>query len=210
VIRVLVADDHSLVRAGVRTLLSREQDMILVGEAANGSEALRLCRKLRPDVLALNLCILGGATAATLTDLYTYCPTTKTLLLVSDESDFCPEEIISAIAVAGALCKDDALSTFVSAIRAVAQGNTWFDQRLVEKMVQWQQSQSTRHPKTLFTQRQLDVLRLIVAGKMNKEISEELCISTATVAKHIGNMCKLLNAHSRQELAVFAVREGLV
>jgi DNA-binding NarL/FixJ family response regulator len=81
---------------------------------------------------------------------------------------------------------------------------------LISVKMHWQQSQSTPPPKTLFTQRQRDVLRLLAAGKINKEISAALCISTATVAKHIGNMCKRLNLHSRQELAVFAVREDLV
>jgi DNA-binding NarL/FixJ family response regulator len=208
-IRVLLADDHALVRDGLRAGLLAEPDLCLVGEAADGHEAQRLCLEHRPDVLLLDLNMPGPSPFETVTLLREQCPETRVLALTAYDDDAYVRGLVG-IGIAGYVLKDETIRTLVDAIRTVARGDPWFSQRVVAKVV----SSTAETPGTTegfsLTDRELEILRLIVAGKTEQEIGQALGIAERTVRYALRRIYDKLEVNSRIEAVVQAVRLRLV
>jgi DNA-binding NarL/FixJ family response regulator len=208
-ITVLLADDHPLVRTGIRTALSAAPGLVLIGEATTGDEAQQMCQQHMPDILLLDLHMPGPPPVDTVRFLQTHTPTIRVLILTAYDDDVYVKDMLRA-GVAGYILKDVATESIVQAIVTVAQGGTWLSQSIAEKLVQWGTGdQQPRTPATL-TARETEVLRLVTAGKTNQEIGGQLAISEKTVEKHLREIFIKLGVTSRVEAAVRAVRENLV
>jgi DNA-binding NarL/FixJ family response regulator len=208
-IRVLLADDHPLVRTGIRTALSTAPGLVLIAEATTGDEAQQMCQQQRPDVLLLDLHMPGPPPLETVRFLQTHSPTIKVLILTAYDDDVYVKDMLRA-GVAGYILKDVATESIVQAIVTVAQGSTWLSQSIAEKLVQWSTGEQQQPAPANLTPRETEVLRLVTAGKTNQEIGGQLAISEKTVEKHLREIFIKLGVTSRVEAAVRAVRENLV
>jgi len=207
-IRVILTDDHPVVRSGIHSLLENIVDIEMVGEAANGEETLRLVEETKPDVLLLDMELpdIGGAQVAQ--QIHQLHPEVKTLVLSAHEDWVYVRELLK-MGAAGYLSKEEAPEFIIDAIRGVAHGEQgWVSRRIAAQITSW--IQNDKLDETKLTPREQEVLRLIVAGKTNQAIAVELSISEKTVEKFISLIFTKLNVSSRVEAAVFAVREGLV
>ena len=208
-IRVLLADDHPLIRAGIRTILTAEPDVRLVGEATDGNEAQRLCRTLQPDVLLLDLNMPGPSPVETVAAVRRDCPAVHVLVLTAHDDDAYVRALVAA-GVDGYVLKDDATEAVVRAIHTVMQGDTWFSRPVMDKLVQAETRGDVPSKNPALTMREMQVLRLVVEGKTNQEIARALGISVKTVEKHLGELFTKLGVASRVEAAVQAVRGQMV
>jgi NarL family two-component system response regulator LiaR len=209
-IRVLIADDHPLVRNGVRLLLDTVEDMVLVGEAANGYEALDLARSLRPDILLLDLVMPQMDGLEVLKRIKEDLPDVRVLVVTSFADD---DKVFPAIR-AGALgyfLKEASPDLMVQAIRDVYRGELWLHPTVARKVIR----ELSEPPKSLLrtgsplTARELDVLRLIARGLSNQAIADELVISAKTVRYHVSHILHKLHLATRTQAALYAVQEGL-
>jgi len=207
-IRVLLADDHPLVRAGIRGTLMAEQDLMLVGEAATGDEARRLCAEMCPDVLLLDLSMPGPPPAETVTYLREHCPQAKVVALTAYDDDVYIRGLIDAGAM-GYVLKDEAVAAVVRAIRAVHQGDTWFSRPVIEKLAQLETAQAARNESLGLTERERRILRLIALGQDNACIAAELSLAEQTVRNYVSQLYAKLDVSSRTEAALWARRHGL-
>jgi DNA-binding NarL/FixJ family response regulator len=208
-ITVLLADDHPLVRMGIRTALSAAAGVLLVAEATSGEETQLLCQQYMPDVLLLDLHMPGPPPLETVRYVQTHVPTVRVLILTAYDDDVYVKDMLRA-GVAGYILKDVATESIVQAIAAVAQGGTWLSQSIAEKLVQWGTGEHQQPTPANLTPRETEVLRLVTAGKTNQEIGGQLAISEKTVEKHLREIFIKLGVVSRVEAAVRAVRENLV
>jgi two-component system response regulator NreC len=209
--RVLIADDHAVVRAGLRLLLSQEASMELVGEATGGQEALRLTEDLTPEILILDLSMPDLDGLQVTRTVHEKFPQVKILILTVHEDEALLREAIYCGA-SGYVLKHAAESEMMNAIRAVQRGDIYVHSSLLRVLIEPNQSQEKPGPapdETL-TPREKDVLCLIVQGYTNREIADQLCISQRTVEGHRANLTAKLNIHSRVELLRYARSEGLV
>ena len=208
-IRVLVADDHAIVRKGIRALLATEADIEVVGEAADGKEAVEKAERLRPDVVLMDLVMpeMDGIEATR--RITTRQPETRILVLTSFAED---EKVFPALKAGalGYLLKDAGPEELVRAIRQVYCGESSLHPAIARKVLQ-ELSRPPERPPTPepLTERELEVLRLIARGKSNREIAAELVISEATVRTHVSNILGKLQLTSRTQAALYALREGI-
>jgi two-component system, NarL family, response regulator NreC len=207
-IRILLADDHALVRHGFRMILAAQPDMEIAGEAGNGREAVELAQKLKPDVVVMDVAMpeLNGIEATR--RLIELAPRTRVLALSMHKDDVYVREILRAGA-RGYLLKDSADADLIAAVRAVAKGEGYLSPGVSDAVL----SDYRRHvtdPLDLLTSREREVLQLIAEGKTNKEIATSLTLSVYTVEAHRGRLMEKLNLHSTGELVRFAVRSGLI
>ena len=204
-IRVLIADDHSIMRMGLAALINSEPDMTIVGEASNGKEAIQLARNLRPDVVIMDLVMpkIGGteATHVLLSDPPSDVQPPRVLILTTFGAS---SEIAQAIryGAAGALTKDTATGRLVSAIRQVMSG-----ERVIPKSIE--RLISTESAEAL-SDRQLEILRLAARGFSNKDIAERLDISLPGVKKHFSTIFVRLGAANRAEAVCIAGQKHLL
>jgi two-component system response regulator NreC len=212
-LRVLLADDHGIVRRGLRSLLEIEQGLTIVGEAADGLETLRLCEELLPDILIVDVGMpkLNGIDVAARAQTLERPPRTVILSMHSDES-----YIIRALA-AGAqayLLKDATDEDLIPAIRAVAAGKPFFSPAvtavLVEDYLRQLQARGLTDSYHLLTDREKQVLQLLAEGRSNKEVATLLELSLSTVETHRGNLMQKLNLHNTAEIVLYAVRKGII
>ncbi len=206
-IRVILADDHPLVRAGIRTTLVAEGDFALVGEATTGDEARQMCCEMKPDILLLDIRMPGSPAVQTVIALRQQCPGTKILILTAYDSDAYVRGLISAGAV-GYILKDEAPQKVVRAIRAVLQGDTWFSRAIVDKMKRLGIGEQAAVASPTLTEREIQVLQLVVKGKTNAAIAKELSISEPTVRFHLRSLYDKIGVRSRTEAAIWAVEHG--
>lgn len=202
-ITVLLVDDHSLVRRGFRRMLEDEPDMDVVGEAGNGEEAVKLARELRPKVVVMD-CALPGMNGLQATrDILDDAPGIAVLMLSMHTENTWVRQAIEAGA-RGYVLKNAMDLELGAAIRKVAAGETVFDPQVE------QQTTLKGERNGGLTQRELEVLQMIVDGKSNKEIATVLELSANTVAVHRANIMNTLGIHKTAELVVYAIRAGLV
>jgi DNA-binding NarL/FixJ family response regulator len=208
-IRVLLADDHPALRIGLRVLLEQAADVQVVGETGDGKDALAQIESLRPDVVVLD-CELPGMTGAMVAaEARRRGLPTRVLALSAHADERYVRGMIDAGA-AGYLLKEEAPGVIVSAVRAAAKGASWFSPIVAAQVAAWARGEKVPSPIADLTEREHQVLRLVAAGKMNKEIGAALGISEKTVEKYLSELFAKLHVASRVEAAVLAVRERLV
>jgi two-component system response regulator NreC len=212
-IRILLADDHTIMRGGLRLLLERQPDFSVVAEASDGREAVEQAAASTPDVVVLDIAMpnLSGIEAAT--RINQMLPHTA-IVILSMHSD---EGYVLRALKAGAkgyLLKDSAESDLVQAIRAASEGKAFFSPEisriLVEDYVREMGKRGTEDSYQLLTPREREILQLLAEGKSNKEIATALNLSLYTVETHRRNVQEKLNLHSLAELILYAVRKGII
>lgn len=207
-IRVLLADDHAVVRQGFKLILSSQSGIEVVGEAGNGREAVELAAKHRPDVAVIDVSMpeLNGIEATR--RILEECPHTKVLALSMHKDSVYVREILRAGA-RGYILKDAIDTEFVQAIRAIARGEGYLSPA-VSGAVLDDYRKNVSDPIDMLTTREREVLQMIAEGKTNKEIANVLKLSVYTVDAHRGRIMEKLNTHSVTDLVRFAVRKGIV
>jgi DNA-binding NarL/FixJ family response regulator len=209
-LRIFLADDHALIREGLKSLIEAEADMSVVGETDNGRAAWREAKALRPDVVVMDISMpeLNGAKATEL--LKRDCPETKVLALTVHNDQGYLHQLLKAGA-SGYVLKRAAPHELIRAIRAVAAGETYLDPTIVNDVVgSYVRKQSAREgqPQAELSEREAEVLRLIALGYSNKEIATRLDISVRTVETYKARLMEKLNFHSRTEIVRYALLQG--
>jgi NarL family two-component system response regulator LiaR len=206
-IQVMLVDDHNVVRSGLATFLKAYEDLELVGEAKNGLEAFNLCHQKKPDVILMDLMmpVMDGiaATQAILADY----PDIKIIAMTSFED----EKLVQGVLAAGAisyLLKNVTSEELSKAIRAAVSGRSTLSPEAARVLIQ--ATRSTKQPIFDLTEREQEVLNLVVQGQSNQQIAEALVISIATVKAHISNILSKLQVSSRAEASAFAIKNKLV
>jgi two-component system, NarL family, response regulator LiaR len=205
-IRILIADDHSVVRQGLRMFLGLDHELDVVGEATNGAEAIDLARQLRPDVVLMDLLMPVVDGIAATSTIRREIPDTEVLALTSVLED---EKVIGAIRAGaiGYLLKDTEGDELRNAIKAAAAGQVQLSPKAAARLMR--EVNAPNSPETL-TERETEVLRLMAIGQANKEIARKLGIGEKTVKTHVSNILGKLGVQSRTQAALHAVRIGLV
>jgi DNA-binding NarL/FixJ family response regulator len=202
-ISVLLVDDHNLVRRGFRRILEDEPDITVVGEAGNGAEAVRLAQELKPTVIVMD-CALPGTSGLAATRQILEASPEQAILMLSMHSE---ETLVSQALDAGArgyVLKNAVDLELPAAIRKVAAGKLVLDPQVARRAALKGERNGGLTP------RELEILQLIVDGKSNKEIADQLNLSVNTVAVHRANIMDALGIHKAAELVVYAIRNGLV
>ncbi len=206
-IRVMLVDDHNVVRSGMATFLKAYDDLELVGEAKNGLEAVNLCRKKKPDVILMDLMMpeMDGI-AATRAILAEY-PEIKIIAMTSFED----EQLVQGVLAAGAisyLIKNVTSDELAKAIRDAVSGKSTLSPEAARVLIQ--ATRPSKQPLFDLTDREREVLQLVVQGNSNQQIAESMVISLATVKAHISNILSKLQVSSRTEAIAFAIKNKIV
>jgi NarL family two-component system response regulator LiaR len=210
-IRILIADDHAIVREGLRALISTKPDMELVGEAADGVEAVLKARSLRPDVILLDLVMPRKDGIEAIGEIKGENPEARILVLTSFAEDHKVFPAIQAGAL-GYLLKDSSPQELLKAIREVYQGESSLHPTIARKLIRELHRPPGSLPPTEepLTEREMEVLSLVARGLSNQEIADRLVVSERTVRTHVSNILGKLHLANRTQAALYAVREGLV
>jgi len=210
-IRVLIADDHTLLRAGLRTLLNRETDFTVVGEASDGNEAINLAKELQPDVVLMDISMPGyGGIEATRT-LRNELPDTHVLVLTFHEDESLLQEALRAGA-SGYIVKRAFESELINAIKAVTRGDLYVHPAMARALLgpPIERQEKNLNPTAILTPREIEVLRLLANGYTNQQIADTLSISVRTVETHRSHLTTKINLHSRSELVRYAIENALL
>jgi two-component system NarL family response regulator len=210
-VNILIVDDHTLFRTGVRKMLEAEEDMQVVGEAATGLEALEQARSLMPDVILMDIKMpdLDGVQAAR--TLHREMPHVGIIFVTMFEDD---EFIFQGLQAGGRgyILKDADPDTMLRAIRAVAHGESLLGSTVAQKVMRQFSALPGKQAPLVddLTPREIEVLKLIAEGRSNSEIAKELVISEKTVKNHINNIFSKLHVYDRSQAMLYAIRKGLV
>jgi NarL family two-component system response regulator LiaR len=206
-IQVMLVDDHNVVRSGLATFLKAYEDLELVGEAKNGLEALNLCHQKKPDVILMDLMmpVMDGiaATRAILADY----PDIKIIAMTSFEE----EELVHGVLAAGAisyLLKNVTADELAKAIRDAVSGRSTLSPEAARVLIQ--ATRPTKQPSCDLTEREMEVLNLVVQGQSNQQIADAMVISVATVKAHISSILSKLQVSSRTEAIAFAIKNKII
>lgn len=205
-IRILIADDHAVVRQGLKMFLSLDPELEILGEASDGKKAIEMAKQLQPDIVLMDLLmpVLGGveATATIRREM----PDVEVIALTSVLEDKSVVDAVRAGAI-GYLLKDTESDELIRAIKAAAAGQVQLSPKAAARLMR--EVRTPDNPETL-TDRETDVLRLLAMGQANKEIAQTLSIGEKTVKTHVSNVLAKLGVTSRTQAALYAVRIGLV
>jgi len=212
-VRIVIAEDHTILREGLRMLLSANPNFEIVAEAEDGREAIRCVQKFKPNLVLTDLSMPRMNGMEAIKEIRRESPDTKILVLTVHRA----EEYILATFRAGAdgyILKDSTHSELLMAVKKVLNGRHYISPEISEKVIEgYLEGKKTLKPRTSWetlTQREREILKLIAEGYKNKEIAEDLCISVKTVEKHRANLMEKLDLHSVQALTAFAIEKGLV
>jgi two-component system, NarL family, response regulator NreC len=212
-VRILLADDHTVMRAGLRALLERQPNLEVVGEAEDGRQTVQLASAQVPDVVVMDIAMpnLNGVEATR--RMVSKQPTISVVIL----SMYSDESYVMRALEAGArayLLKDSAVTDLIGAIEAVSQGKSFFSPKisriLAEEYIHALRQKGVADSYELLTPREREILQLLAEGKTNKEVATSLNISVYTAETHRGNILQKLNLHSTAELVLYAVRKGII
>ena len=212
-LRIVLADDHTILREGLRALLSADPNFEIIGEADNGREAVRCVEKLGPDLLLMDLSMPRMSGMDAISEIKKRYPETKIIALTVHKTE---EYLLSTLqaGVDGYVLKDATHDELVMAIHNVMAGKPYLSPGISDKVIdgylEGKESSLSVSSWERLSQREREVLKLIAEGYKNKEIAEDLCISLKTVEKHRANLMKKLDLHNAAVLTVYAVEKGLV
>jgi DNA-binding NarL/FixJ family response regulator len=212
-VRILIADDHAIVREGIRALLRLADDLEVVGEAADGLQAIDLCRRLKPDIVLMDIAMPGlGGLEATI-EIRKEHPDVKVLVLSQYEDREYVRRFLKA-GVSGYVLKKAAGSELAAGIRAAARGGLVLDPEVAREALREREAgdrpDAAADPYETLTDREKQVLKLVAEGRSNKEVAELLDISVKTAMSHRERIMQKLDLHSRTDLIKFALRLGVI
>lgn len=207
-IKVLLVDDHEMVRIGLSAVLDTEEGIEVVGEASNGLDGIRLVQEYKPDVVLMDLVMEGMDGIETTRRLLEMSPDCKVIVLTS----FLDDEKMYPVIEAGALSyllKTSRASEIAAAIRAAAKGQSILESQVASKIMNRFRHPQATQPHEELTGREMEVLRLIAKGKSNQEVADELFIGIKTVKFHVTNILGKLSVEDRTQAAIYAFKHGL-
>jgi len=212
-LRIVLAEDHTILREGLRALLSADPAFEIIGEAPDGREAVRCVEKLEPDLLLIDLSMPRMSGMDAIREIKKRYPEIKIIALTVHKT----EEYLLTTLQAGAdgyVLKDATHDELVLAIKNVMGGKSYLSpgvsEKVIEGYLEGKENYRSLSPRETLSQREREVLKLIAEGYKNKEIAEDLCISLKTVEKHRANLMKKLDLHNAAALTVYAMQKGLV
>ncbi len=211
-IKVLLADDHQVLREGIRMLLTRAPDIEIVGEASNGEEAVAKVKELHPNVVLMDITMPGMNGLEATGQIKQFAPDTRVLILTVHETDQYLSQMLE-VGAAGYLVKTAGTSELLSAIRAVYQGNAYLYPSIANMLIRDYLKNSGVRQENLpggLTAREMEILKYISEDLKNKDIASKLGISVRTVQAHRTSLMQKLGAHDRTQLVKYAIREGLI
>ena len=209
-IKILIADDHVIFRDGLRKLLDSDDELTVVGEACNGAQCIKMLGNLKPDILLLDLRMPDKNGLAVLEEVNFDTVPTRVIVLTAAEDD---REVIRAMRLGarGVVLKQSATEVLLKSIHRVHAGEIWLDNRMVAEVINaFSTTEATRGGKPLVSDREREIVHLIVQGFRNKEIGVKLFISEQTVKNHLHNIFDKLGVSDRLELALYAVHHRWV
>jgi DNA-binding NarL/FixJ family response regulator len=206
-IRVLLADDHAVLREATAEVVDHQPDMEVVGQASTGQETVRLTERLHPDVVVMDIAMPRGNGLEATRQILEQCPGTRVLVLTAHQDQ---EHVISLLeaGATGYLPKTVGLNELLDAIRAASQGESVLPPSIASVVVQHLSGEPERAPKALLTPREMEVLCLVARGLSNHRVARELGLSVRTVEAHLTHIYDKLGVGSRTEAALLAQREG--
>ena len=209
-VRVLLADDQTLFRVGLARLLEADPRVEIVGEAADGAEAVRLVGSLKPDVVLMDLKMPNMDGISATREIVSKHPDVKVLILTAWDAD---NHVIQALkaGASGYILKDSKVEPIISSLLAVKQGERVMATAVANRVLEMLTGSTT--PKEFYdglTSREMEILKLLAGGMANKQIAYQLMISDKTVRNHVSNMYEKLNVYDRTQAALYAVRKGLI
>jgi two-component system invasion response regulator UvrY len=207
-ISVMLVDDHAVVRMGFKMLLETSDDIKVISEAENGEEAIKFYMEHKPNVIVMDITMPGMGGMEAIERILTKEPSAKILVLSAHEDSVHPKRVLNAGAM-GYVTKRSAAEELIKAIRAVASGKKYIEATVAQQMA-IQQLSGSQNPVDVLSEREFEVFMSLAKGKTTNEIAENLFLSPRTVGTHLYNIKQKLNANNSAEIALIAMRSGLI
>ena len=207
-IKILLVDDHAVVRMGFKMLIEAEADIKVIGEAESGEVAVKLFQELKPDIIIMDITMPGIGGLEAIDRILAKDKNTKILVLSAHEDSVHPKRVLNAGAM-GYLTKRSAAEELIKAIKSVHQGKRYLEPNIAQQMAITQLSGET-NPIEILSDREFEVFMALAKGKTTNEIADTLCLSPRTVGTHLYNIKQKLNANNSAEIALIAIRCGLI
>ncbi|CAM8337576.1 response regulator [Candidatus Methylopumilus planktonicus] len=207
-IKILLVDDHAVVRMGFKMLIEAEDDITVIGEAESGEAAIKLFQELKPDIIVMDITMPGIGGLEAIDRIIAKDKNTKILVLSAHEDSVHPKRVLNAGAM-GYLTKRSAAEELIKAIKSIHQGKRYLEPNIAQQMAITQLSGET-NPVEILSDREFEVFIALAKGKSTNEIADTLCLSPRTVGTHLYNIKQKLNANNSAEIALIAIRCGLI
>ena len=206
--KILLVDDHAVVRMGFKMLIEAETDIKVIGEAESGEAAVKLFQELKPDIIVMDITMPGIGGLEAIDRIMAKDKNTKILVLSAHEDSVHPKRVLNAGAM-GYLTKRSAAEELIKAIKSIHQGKRYLEPNIAQQMAITQLSGET-NPVEILSDREFEVFMALAKGKSTNDIADTLCLSPRTVGTHLYNIKQKLNANNSAEIALIAIRCGLI
>ena len=207
-IKILLVDDHAVVRMGFKMLIQAEDDITVIGEAESGEVAIKLFQELKPDIIVMDITMPGIGGIEAIDRIMAKDKNTKILVLSAHEDSVHPKRVLNAGAM-GYLTKRSAAEELIKAIKSIHQGKRYLEPSIAQQMAITQLSGES-NPVEILSDREFEVFIALAKGKSTNDIADTLCLSPRTVGTHLYNIKQKLNANNSAEIALIAIRCGLI